>query len=140
MHLIILNPFHAASHFLYPWNISENLWYRVRPVSWNVLNVKFKILFSKKITSWTFTNGQFSESVFSRALYVVWAAQGQKLPAPLHKNWSFPLRIFSVNMTKSAKNLWIWSHLLNKSLMENFIFCAVQKTLFRGIYFRDLRP
>ena len=30
---------------------------------------------------------------------------------PLHKQWSFPLRI--------------WSHLLNKSLMQNFIFCAL---------------
>ena len=33
------------------------------------------------------------------------------------KNWSFPLRISSVNV--------IWSHLLRKSLMENFFFCAV---------------
>ena len=24
--------------------------------------------------------------------------------------------------------LWIWSHLLKKSLMENFIFCAVSVT------------
>ena len=30
---------------------------------------------------------------------------------PLHKQWSFPLRI--------------WSHLLNKSLMQNFNFCAL---------------
>ena len=30
----------------------------------------------------------------------------------------FPLRI-------SIVNVWIWSHLLNKSLMENFIFCTV---------------
>ena len=34
----------------------------------------------------------------------------------LHKKWSFPLRISSVNVTK---------HLLKKSLMENFIFYAV---------------
>ena len=26
------------------------------------------------------------------------------------------------------RKLWIWSHLLNKSLMENFIFCAVPST------------
>ena len=32
----------------------------------------------------------------------------------LHKKWCFPLRI----------SLRIWSHLLEKSLMENFIFCA----------------
>ena len=34
----------------------------------------------------------------------------------LHKKWSFPLKISSVNVT---------SRLLKKSLMENFIFCAV---------------
>ena len=31
---------------------------------------------------------------------------------------------FSVNVTESA-GLRIWSHLLEKSLMENFIFCVV---------------
>ena len=44
----------------------------------------------------------------------------------LHEKWSFQLRISSVNMTKSAK-LRIWSHLLKKSLIEKFIFCAVVK-------------
>ena len=37
------------------------------------------------------------------------------------KNWSFPLRISSVNV--------IWSHLMKKSLMENFFFCAVLRVL-----------
>ena len=41
---------------------------------------------------------------------------------PLHKKWSFPLRIYSVNVGKSAENL---RPLLERSLMENFIFCAV---------------
>ena len=44
------------------------------------------------------------------------------------KKWSFPLKILSVTVTKSAGNcgkLLIRSHLLKKSLMENFIFCAV---------------
>ena len=40
----------------------------------------------------------------------------------LHNIWGFPLRISPVNVTKSAV---FWSHLLEKSLMENFIFCAV---------------
>ena len=40
---------------------------------------------------------------------------------PFHKNWSFPLRISSVNVTK----LRIWSNLLKKSLTENFMFCAL---------------
>ena len=39
------------------------------------------------------------------------------------KKWSFPLRISSLNVTFSF--LRIWAHLLKKSLMENFIFCAV---------------
>ena len=50
----------------------------------------------------------------------------------LHKKGSFPLKISSVNMTKSAGNCGFtikdffskWDHLLKKSLMENFIFCA----------------
>ena len=29
------------------------------------------------------------------------------------------------SQTKNRRKLWIWSHLLKKSLMENFIFCAV---------------
>ena len=43
----------------------------------------------------------------------------------LYKKWSFPLRISSVNVTKSAISfgfLWIWWHLLKKYLLENFIF------------------
>ena len=43
----------------------------------------------------------------------------------LHKKWSFPLRISSVDVTKSAGN---WRNLL-KFLMENFIFCAVKAIL-----------
>ena len=46
----------------------------------------------------------------------------------LHKKWSFQLRISSVNVIKP-----IWSHLLKKPLMENFIFCAAfitQRRLF----------
>ena len=38
----------------------------------------------------------------------------------LYKKWSFPLRISSVNMIKWF--LRIWSHLLKKCLIENFIF------------------
>ena len=54
----------------------------------------------------------------------------------LHKILSFPLRISSINMTKSAG---IRSHLLKESLMENFIFCAAGiynwEWLFLEIYF-----
>ena len=36
----------------------------------------------------------------------------------------FALRVSSVNVTKSVVQ--IWSRLLKKSLMENFIFCAMR--------------
>ena len=51
----------------------------------------------------------------------------------VHKKWSFPWRISSVNVTKR-----IWSHLLKKLLMENFIFYAVllffQKSSFIDVW------
>ena len=40
----------------------------------------------------------------------------------LHKKLSFRLCSSSENVSKSAGN---WSNLLNKSLMDNFILCAV---------------
>ena len=40
------------------------------------------------------------------------------------KKWSFPLRISSV-IDQIRGKLRNWSHLLKKSLMENFIFCAM---------------
>ena len=43
----------------------------------------------------------------------------QTLWISLHKKWSFPLRISSVNVTKSAVFCG------KKSLIENFIFCSV---------------
>ena len=48
----------------------------------------------------------------------------------LHKKWSFPLRISSVNVTESAF-LRICAHLLKKSLIKNFIFSAVS---FRNLF------
>ena len=39
---------------------------------------------------------------------------------------NFPLSVSLVNATKSTENLRIWSQLLKKPLMENFIFCAVK--------------
>ena len=55
----------------------------------------------------------------------------------LHKKWSFPLSISSVNGTKSGL------HLLKNSLMENFIFCTVDNyfsihVIHQGIQFQPL--
>ena len=44
-------------------------------------------------------------------------------PQTLHKKWILPLRISSV---KISRKLRIWSYLLKKSLIENFILCAVK--------------
>ena len=43
----------------------------------------------------------------------------------LHKKSSFPLRIFFSKCNQIRSFLRIWLHLLKKSLIENFIFCAV---------------
>ena len=40
----------------------------------------------------------------------------------------FPLGISSVSVTICVGRLRIWSYLLKKSLVENFIFCAVIRT------------
>ena len=43
----------------------------------------------------------------------------------LRKIWSFPSKISSCKCDQIRSKLWIWSHLLKKSLMKNFSFCAV---------------
>ena len=54
-----------------------------------------------------------------------WGCRGREsIIIPLHKKWSFQLKISSVNVTQSAL-FCVFGHLLKKSLMENFIFCAV---------------
>ena len=42
------------------------------------------------------------------------------------KTEDFPEDFFS-KCDQIRRKLWIWLHLLKKSLMENFIFCAVKK-------------
>ena len=46
---------------------------------------------------------------------LIWGTYLLSSQASLHKKWSFPLRISLKNVTKSS----------GKSVMENFIFCAV---------------
>ena len=40
----------------------------------------------------------------------------------------FSVKDFFSKCDQICSFLWIWSHLLKKSLMENFIFCAVIHT------------
>ena len=57
-----------------------------------------------------------------------------------NKKWSFPLKISSANVTKSAVScgLRIWSHLLKKSWMASFFvqYCRTLENI--EIHFRDL--
>ena len=39
----------------------------------------------------------------------------------------FSIKNFFSKFDQLRRKLWIWSHLLKKSLMEKFIFCAVSK-------------
>ena len=43
----------------------------------------------------------------------------------LHKKIKFSVKNFFSKCNQIRNFLWIWSHLLKKSLMQNFIFCAV---------------
>ena len=38
---------------------------------------------------------------------------------------NFSIKYFFSKCDQIGRKLWIWSHLLKKSLMENFIFCAL---------------
>ena len=49
---------------------------------------------------------------------------------PLYKKMRFPIKDFFSKCDQIRSFLRIWSHLLKKSLMENFIFCAVFIVLF----------
>ena len=43
----------------------------------------------------------------------------------LHKKMKFSMKDFFSKCDQIRRKLRIWSHLLKKSLKENFIFCAV---------------
>ena len=57
--------------------------------------------------------------------FAIPGSAGTEIAETNEQKVKFPLRISSVNVTKSAVFFWIWSH-LQKSLMENFILCAVE--------------
>ena len=49
----------------------------------------------------------------------------------LQKKMKLSIKDFFSKCDQICKKLWIWSNLLKKSLMENFIFCVVKiRTLF----------
>ena len=56
----------------------------------------------------------------------------------------FPIKDFFSKCDQICKNLWIWSHLLKKPLMENFIFVQwsvlIQKKEESGISCTSVEP
>ena len=70
--------------------------------------------------------------LFSQTRCIIDVWQGSKCITNLVK-WltlqSHNLRISSINCGQIRRKLRIWSHLLKKSLMENFIFCEVLTTI-----------
>ena len=54
---------------------------------------------------------------------------------PLHSpKMKFSITDFLSKCDQIRSFLWIWSHLPMKSLIENFIFCAVLLTTVRGVF------
>ena len=59
-------------------------------------------------------------SIFGSLLFLIYNAQKMK----------FSIKNFFIKCDQILRKLRIWSHLLKKSLMENFFFCAVIHQLF----------
>ena len=97
------------------------------------VNVDYAVLYTKSLfllISW-YSEGFRRKFKSGRALLVVVLENPGTISEKIvrqtpHKKWNFPLKTSSVNVTKSAVScgLRIWSHLLKKSLIENFIFCG----------------
>ena len=57
------------------------------------------------------------------------AAQHTQIKISHYTKIKFSIEDLFIKCGKIRTFLWIWSHLVNKSLMEKFIFCAVIATL-----------
>ena len=93
---------------LYP-RINE--YYKVPSINKTVLRKTYQNSFLAFIYPFSVFTGFFNHAMF----YML----------SLHKKWGFPSRIFFSKYDQICKKLRICSHLLKKSLMENFFFCAV---------------
>ena len=51
----------------------------------------------------------------------------------------FSIKDFFGKCDQIRRKLWISSHLLKKSLMENFIFCAVKSHIHQSSFFLELK-
>ena len=62
-------------------------------------------------------------TIFRCQLFLQGSEYTSKIQQSLHKKWSFLLMIILSKCDQIRRKLRIWSYLMKKSLMENFIFC-----------------
>ena len=109
---LLLSNYHSpnSSPFLFKKPNISNSWIVFRSYSQTIRKFNFDIIFSSlhKNEKW---NVVFGHNV--------------NLEVPLHKKMKFFIKDFFSKCDQIRSFLRIWSHLLKKSLMENFIFCAV---------------
>ena len=91
---------------------------------WKVFRTDFALFFSlNSLTRSVCSRNLFSQIFFPNLCKIVFEAGKQTIWVGL---FSTPLFLGKEkNSGKERPHLGIWSHLLKKSLMENFIFCAV---------------
>ena len=108
------NVFLFSLRFLYEWH---HLRY------WDIMVV----LSSKTLTNISFLHIALYYSF--AYLHLIYARLMEKNGFHIAQKMKFSVKDFFSNCDQIRSFLWIWSHLLRKSLMENFIFCAVSPFL-----------
>ena len=87
-----------------------------------------------KTLIWKYSETNFRENLLNLLL------KEEILKVSLHKKWSYPLKDFFSKCDQIRSFLGIWSHLLKKSLMENFIFCGVYVDFGNLMFYNQAAP
>ena len=94
---------------------------KIQPVASSCV-IKLSALLHKKQPSWVKTFGDFSKVLYHKIMDIK-LKEGTR---DTSQKMKFSIKGFSSKCDQFCSFLQIWSHLLEKSLMENFIFCAVR--------------
>ena len=108
-------------------NDSKKFWKKIKPFfSYNGLQTNNIILKDKNrfLTDSSIIANAFNNYFFNNSNTLDFKLSMRKSKSSLHKKWSFPLRISSVNVTKSTENSG-FGHIYWRNLLENFIISAV---------------
>ena len=87
-----------------------------------------------KTLIWKYSETNFREHLLNLLL------KEEILKVSLHKKWGYPLKDFFSKCDQIRSFLGIWSHLLKKSLMENFIFCGVYVDFGNLMFYNQAAP